>query len=980
MKMREYFAGVGLVLLLVGQIAVAGTTGKIVGSVKDKASGEPLIGANVVLEGTNLGAATDIDGYFVIINVPPGIYRMSVFYVGYATTTVENVRINIDRTTTQDIYLTPSEVEGQEVVVEAERPAIELDRTHTSAVMNAQTVDLMPVTEVAEVIALQAGIVNTGGQLHFRGGRAREVSYVIDGVPVTNNFSENGGSLVQVDNNMIAELEVISGTFNAEYGQAQSGVVNIVTRRPDTRFSAKLNTYVGDWLSNKDDIFLGVNDFNPAGERNVEFNITGPLLSDKVGFIISGRVRQFESLDWYERRFNTVDGWRIAAYREWAQRNQVTSGSLIHIPDSLLTGDRSRGPLRTSDYGSLQAKLNWAISSKFTLTYTMFGSFQETIGPQSGITGNSDQFYKYAPDDFGTRQDWSYSQFLRFQHFPSESFFYNITASYQRDDGDFFYRKDNKIARFPGDDGIILAPFNPSSDNSIGQTYSLGGTTGLYGNKAGREYVDQYHLQGDLNWQIDKHNLIKAGFSYTQHVYDIFNRGFQFTEAWGTNGSNGAWPLQNFIDPGGMSFDEYWTELNLYWRNWERIFETERIREITGDPDLQALYDDYQIKPVEMAAYLQDKMELGKDIIVNAGVRLDVFDPNERVPINLRALANTLGSPENLREATVKSQLSPRLGISFPISANGAFHASYGHFFQMPPHARMFNEPLVTVNRAQLENRRLGNADLKPERTIAYEIGLQQAITDDIAVDVTAYYKDFKNLLGIEKVTTVDGVGYERYVNRDYGISKGLTLNITKRRGLVNGGINYTLAFANGSNSDPNELLLIEAATRIGGDVLVFPDRRIAPLNWDQRHTVNAYVNFVKPQNWSIGVVGFLDSGTPFSPKFLERFDISEREYRNRALKPSRWNVDLKAKKHLNLGGVKSSLFLKVDNLFDHLNHENVYAVSGRADENSRLPEEGKVIETELSNEGLFTLDEIDLNPDFFSPPRKVQFGLEIEL
>ncbi len=966
----------GLIILLNIGILNAGTTGKIVGSIKDKINGEPLIGANIVIENTSLGSATDVDGYFSIFNIPPGLYRMTVYYVGYKTVTIENVRVNVDRTTTQELKMEPAAVEGEAVVVEAERPAIELDKTHSSSVVNAETIELMPVTELDEVLELQGGVVSSGGQLHFRGGRAREVTYIIDGVPVTNSFDQNGGSLVEVDNNMIAELEVISGTFNAEYGSAQSGVVNIVTKKPASKYTGTLEVYAGDWLSSRDDVFLGVTNFDPGANRNLEFSLTGPIISNKLGFLISGRLRQSESLDWFERRYNTIDGWRIAAYQQWAQQQNISTGEntgFIEIPDSFATGNLEQGPLNTQDYTSLQAKLTWSVAPKLTVFLQAFGSLQKTKGPLDQLNTGSDQVFRFAPDDFGTLDELKYSQFVRLQHFPSENFYYNLAFSYQREDNDFYYRKDNKIAMFPGDDGIQLFSANSSR-------FSLGGTNGVYGGEPGRGYVDQYLGQADFNWQINKHNLLKAGFSFKQNKADIFVRGFRPTPEWLTR----QWPLQSDIDPTQLTYDQYWNALIDYWKNWNTTYGNpntngfEQFGGRIGITDNPAFQRDFQVEPREGAAYLQDKLELG-DIILNAGLRLDIFDPNDVVPINFKTESFNLGAKANLQKAKTKTQVSPRFGISFPISSNGAFHGSYGHFFQMPPYQRMFNEPLNVLTRFQLEGRTLGNADLEAEKTIAYEIGLQQAVTEDIAIDVTAYYKDFKNLLGIEQIQTIDNVTYQRYINRDYGNSKGLTIDITKRHGLVNGGVNFTLSFAKGSSSDPAALFLIQSATSLGGEADVFPERKILSLNWDQRSTVNAFVNFVKPKNWSIGLVGFIDSGQPFSPSFVERFDISAREFRNGAFKPTRWNVDLKAKKHLNLSGLKSSLYLKVDNVFDHLNHNQVFSTTGKADQVARLPEEETRIKTALNGEGVFTLQDVDLFPDFFSSPRSIQLGLEMK-
>ncbi|HEX3074366.1 MAG TPA: TonB-dependent receptor, partial [Ignavibacteriales bacterium] len=338
-----------------------------------------------------------------------------------------------------------------------------------------------------------------------------------------------------------------------------------------------------------------------------------------------------------------------------------------------------------------------------------------------------------------------------------------------------------------------------------------------------------------------------------------------------------------------------------------------------------------------------------------------------------------LGAWSNLKEADKQIQLSPRLGVSFPISPTGVFHAAYGHFFQMPSFEKMYNQPLRTLTSLQLEGMLLGNAELKPEKTIAYEIGLQQGITEDIAVDVTAYYKDIRNLLGIEKVTTVDAVGYTRFINRDYGNSRGITVGLHKDGdGFITGAINYTYSDSRGSSSDPEALQLIQASTSIGGETVQFVNRQILPLDWDQRHTLNIILNFSEKSNWNLGIVGYLRSGNPYSPTFIERYDISEIEYKNEASKPFSWNVDLIAKKFFTLGGLNTAVFFKVDNLFDNLNENSVYSSTGRAGQNARLPQEEQLEIERLLQENNFTLGEIDNNPDWYSSPRKIEFGIEV--
>ena len=956
-----------LVIYILFSTSFAGTSGKIVGTVKDSDTGEPLIGVNIVLEGTSLGSSTDPEGYFSIINVPPGSYEMNAFYIGYVPLTVENLVVSIDRTTTQDVLMKTGILEGQTVVVEAERLAIELDRTHSSSVVSAKVLEYMPVTDISEVIELQAGIVSEDGQLHFRGGRAREVTYIVDGIPVSNSFSESGGSNVTVETNSIAELEVISGTFNAEYGSAQSGIVNIVTKKPGREFTGNVKTYIGEWLSNKDEVYIGVSNFNPVAEKDIQFNISGPIIDEKLGFFLSSRRNEYESLDWYERRYNLIDGWRIPAYSRWFQQRNAGNPNLagvIYIPDSLRTGDGSKGPLRVGSKTSLNLKLVYNPFAELTLTYQAIGSFEEYDGPPDPLNNGLDQYRRYQPDGSGTVKLWETSHFFKIQHSPWKDFFYNLSFSYQHNYGDNYFRKDNRVAKYPGDEGIM-----PISYFSNG--FSLGSTDGFYFNKDGKNFLDQYLVMGNFNWQVDKYNFIKAGFEVKQHRASIYIRPYRATQEW----NNYAWPLQDQLDGANMDFQDYWEGLIDYWKTWEDSLNAERF--VAAQDTELALFKNFNVEPLEVSFYIQDKIEL-EDIIINAGIRLDVFQPNEVVPINYRTESFNLGSERNLEDASIKYQVSPRIGFSFPISANGAFHGSYGHFFQMPAFQRMYSEPLVSLTRFQLEGRRLGNANLEAERTIAYEIGLQQGVTDDIAVDVTAYYKDFRNLLGIEQLTTVDLVKYQRYINRDYGYSKGITLGFTKRGTYINGGVNYTLSFANGSSSDPGALNLINTAVQIGGEDVVFVERKILSLDWDQRHTVNAYINYIQPNVWSIGLVSYYNSGVPYSPTFVERYDLAEREYRNSEFKPTRWSVDLKAQKNIDLFGVNAVLFLKIDNLFDQLNQERVFSSTGRADQVATEPKEKEFLLNSLEQAGLFTYDEVTFNPDSYSSPRKVQIGFEI--
>src|SRR5437867_9814287 len=230
----------------------AGTTGKLSGVVRD-AKKQPLPGANIILVGVPLGAASDADGRYSILNVPAGTYTVKVNLIGYASTSVQNVAIPADRTTSLDVTLAESAVQLKEVVVSARRPVVELGLTSNIATITRQEISKLPVQELDQIVDLQAGVVSG----HFRGGRKGEVQYQVDGISVNNPYDNS--SSVKLDRSVLDEVQVISGTFDAEYGQAMSGVVNAVLKRGTQKFEWSGETFGGDY-------------FYPGGKRPVDYH------------------------------------------------------------------------------------------------------------------------------------------------------------------------------------------------------------------------------------------------------------------------------------------------------------------------------------------------------------------------------------------------------------------------------------------------------------------------------------------------------------------------------------------------------------------------------------------------------------------------------------------------------------------------------------------------------------------------------------
>ena len=215
-------------LLLFPERTLAGTTGKISGVVLDASTGEALFGANVFIDGVAMGAATDEDGFYFIINIPPGTYSVTVSYVGYEKVMTSNVLVMIDRTTNLDFSLNPSRIELDAVTVVSQRPIIDQDVTGSQQNLDAGQINRAPVADLKDVMRQQSGILNTGETSFIRGGLASELNYMLDGTSLNSGIISDNYQRLNLTS--IQEISVITGGYNAEYGQAMSGVVNVVTK------------------------------------------------------------------------------------------------------------------------------------------------------------------------------------------------------------------------------------------------------------------------------------------------------------------------------------------------------------------------------------------------------------------------------------------------------------------------------------------------------------------------------------------------------------------------------------------------------------------------------------------------------------------------------------------------------------------------------------------------------------------------------
>ena len=304
--------------------------------------------------------------------------------------------------------------------------------------------------------------------------------------------------------------------------------------------------------------------------------------------------------------------------------------------------------------------------------------------------------------------------------------------------------------------------------------------------------------------------------------------------------------------------------------------------------------------------------------------------------------------------------------MAYNYSESGVVHVSYGHFFQIPRFEFVFNNSEFEVELGGLQTV-MGNANLKPEKTITFELGLQQQINSSISLDLAVYNKTIRDLLSQEIINTLDEKVYARYINRDYGNVRGIAASLDSRNNNnFSWGVDYTYQIAKGNASDPNAVF-VDFQTNPPKE----SEKQVIPLDWDQRHTFNGDIAYSSNRGLSISLIGRMSTGQPYTPsnpgsQLTTQFENSDN-------KPSTYTVDLNLRKIINISSYKFNFFIKIFNIFDRLNQKTVYSSTGNAYEPYRTEAERELL---LQNPNL-TLDQINLRPNYFSEPRKILLGIK---
>ena len=399
-----------LYILLISLSFAFANSGKISGKVTDSKTGGALAGVNVFLEGTSYGAATDEFGEYIIINIPPGNYTVKASYIGYTSYKITNVRVSLDRTTTQNFKLSEAVIEGEEVVVLAERPLVYKDLTASQKITTSDEIKIMPVETFLGVLTTQAGVnQGAGGELHIRGGRSNEVGYYIDGVSVANPFFTNGLA-VNISNKALEEMKVVSGAFNAEYGNAMSGIVNLQVKDGGKDYHGSLSYQSGDHQSNDSQIFTNIDQFNLFTNKVLEGTINGPMPfmknREQFTFNLSARLSDSEGYYYGVREHTIGDSADFRDNDNW------------YIE---MNGDSSFVPMSPSNNLNLMGKFTYKVSPLMKLSVQLLHS--------GGKSKSYSHVYKYNPDGTSTSLSSNNNYSIKLNHALSARNFYEANLS-----------------------------------------------------------------------------------------------------------------------------------------------------------------------------------------------------------------------------------------------------------------------------------------------------------------------------------------------------------------------------------------------------------------------------------------------------------------------------------------------------------------------------------------------------------------------
>jgi outer membrane receptor protein involved in Fe transport len=899
------------ILLLVAFVAAGQgyaqttATGRILGKVVEAKTGEGLPGANVVVKGTYYGGTTDIDGNVRIERVNPGTYTVEVSLLGYKVFRFTNIKVEPGATATVSAKMEETVLTlDQDVVIIGERPLFDIEETASRRNIQQADIQAAAVQNVQAVVAMQPGVVMADNEIHIRGGRTHENAYLLDGISVQDPMAGSGFGL-QLSPASIQEVEVITGGYNAEYGQATSGIVNITTREGSDKYNGALGY--------KTDHFGFNNDTRSNWNTDIyDMTLSGPepvttYVLPALGVTFPGTLSFFGSA-----YANLTDG--FTRWVETVGHDYRPDGWVVKAPGGLYSSiynGSTWAPRRSNNYSWL-TKLTWKPSSTIKLSYAYNQSVVidqnsqaiqatlEYVEPNPGYQ----YLFQMIPDSAQTFTQVNIQHSLSWTHTLSKQMFYEL-----------------KLSRY---------------------------TAHIRGDANGKAFSDYLEPQDIVTMPITYYNLghDTVGVVPGDGFYDL--------------GSPTSWRdhfLTEYTIKGDLT--NFFSEKNKFKTGFEMRFQNMQMVDIYR-PWVKPLgfdHDIYSVKALQGAFYAQDNVTLS-GMLLNFGLRLDYWAPGSFVDDIAADTSSALIISKALRQSYLdntielfgrrfKARLSPRLGISHPVSDNQTLFFSYGHFSKLPRPQFVYAKLNQGSVRSSLP---VGNPNLNPETTVAYELGLRNQLSGSDVLTVTAFYKDIFDYITEKTVLRVNTVGgaqyYSTYLNSDYGRVRGIEVEYKTRFGnWFRGGVSGSYSIATGKSSTPNENVV---RVQQGEPENI----RENYLIWDRPVQVSMTMNFSVPKDqplfgvapgildeWNAFVRVFFQSGKRYTPQIYTGNDpvtgrpqyIADLDNVNGAIGDPWFYIDLNIEKAINLGFGKLVASIEIQNVLDAKNSQVINPVTGRA-------------------------------------------------
>lgn len=951
--MKQLYRLIALMLLLTVAMASpvwSGTTGKIAGTLTDKDTGEPLFGANITVVGTSLGAASDIDGQYTILHVPPGIYTVSISYIGYRKVTIEDVRVNIDQTARVDVELEMESIVVGEMVVMAERELIKKDVATSVVAVTSDEIGELPINNVISAIGLQAGIrggwggnpngasqptfvsgyqrgkVSVQGGLSIRGGDGDNILFMLDGITLRD--PRNNEPITQIPLAAVKEVSVERGGFNAEYGQVRSGIVNVITREGEK------NSYYGSFqgrvspAARKYQKVDGVYDIQDPNSY-----VLRPFFDDEVCWTGTG------SWDQYTRdQYPEFEGWNeisrklctdndpnndltpLGAQRvfEYETRKKQVNDQPDYDIDAGLGGPipyigKMLGDLRFfTSYRSSRDMLIFPLTRPDYKDYNWTGQITSDITPSlklrvSGLMGKQATI----------RHNWD----------GTGSYFYPHYASEIAGVASAIAATSDLITLF-SDFNFCLADIEHKSI-SAKITHTISSTT--FYEVSLETFRRTYDVRPSATRDTSQVTEVIPGFYEDSNPFGLW---YGTTNGVIITGGMHVARLRDFSEVGSTTFKADFTS-QINFSNLLKAGIEYNYNDLDFDYGVVAsgtegkAYSNrvqMRVFPYRASAYLQDKLET-EGFTVNAGLRLDYYNSNtawwELDPYTIEFFSSQYNATADFlkKDAEGQWQLSPRLGIAHPITENSKLFFNYGHFKQIPQYESLFR--LQRASDKSMSS--YGNPNLTQARTISYELGFDYIFSEDVLLQIAAFYNDITDQQDFTQYfSTAAGYSYTSTSANNYQDTRGFEITLRKTIGRWwSGFINYTYQvnttghFGSARQYDnASDQKLYDDAT-----VNSYQDRPIP------QPYARASVNLSVPDDWGPTFFGHNILGgwmvnfvldwqagywTTWNPKGLASiaYNVQAVDY---------FGATMRFQKTIDLGNFNVQLFMDISNLFNTL-------------------------------------------------------------